>query len=481
MIPKTISKIFVLVFLFSVVLPAVSAAEWDIESPDVTGFEKIKNEFIQGGNDEHSTKSIWYRDKENSSNTVSVNVMYSKGNSKSEITPFSEGSAPIVVNGVEIFGKEEVSTHTKLVFWQSNKVVNDITVLITYFYERPDSIIIKMLEILPKQEPIVEVPELSSAEKENLLYTSPVFENYPDYATVIIRSYYSSAPCDASKSDAEIEGLINQFLSQRRQKVDSSAIKEMLSECKLTHSITLPSEPLPYDISSCFLQLEHALHEQKISYYAIDIEQECLIRAYSEEKFVQNGGKKSDFDALVEEREPLVIELLQSRNNRQSCAESEEDAFGKCPVTVNTVQKVNLEDEVFSEDSVNRKISRTVEDGVLQKNMEISKEMGDLIIQVSGIKVKSDSFITLKDKGVFVAEKKISFFPDELPALTDVLYDADQTRLKVKDGKPVYETNGVQKANLFFVIPVDVPTSILISAESGERTIVRPWWAFLAQ
>lgn len=117
------------------------------------------------------------------------------------------------------------------------------------------------------------------------------------------------------------------------------------------------------------------------------------------------------------------------------------------------------------------------------KEIKIKTNLSEIEIEDGIFKVKSIEELTIKNKQMEIAGKKIEILPTEIASFFKIKpEEVIDFNLSVENNKPVYNIKTLEKRKLFGFIPISVSRSAKIDATALEKNILEnnmPWWSFL--
>jgi hypothetical protein len=276
---------------------------------------------------------------------------------------------------------------------------------------------------------------------------------------------------------------IESILTSRNYPNFSSVVDIFENECRSRKIFTIPAVELPYDISSCFIDLSEQLIELNIPHSERNIVQECLIRAHSLQLFTSGGGTVDEFNSLLSERNPLVLGLLRERNkSRQICMEDEDNNPINCQIVGGDIQtEYTFLDAVYSTENVTAPIQQTVVDTTGVKAVEIVPVEEAVAVSVNGDTVVIDEPFEISDGQLVIDGVGVEIYPDEISDNLPNGAIVGKMSIQSVNQEIVYTISSTRNGKLLFVLPVDIPIVYHINAVTGNSQVENPWWGILAQ
>jgi len=116
------------------------------------------------------------------------------------------------------------------------------------------------------------------------------------------------------------------------------------------------------------------------------------------------------------------------------------------------------------------------------KEISISPKEGTVKITSGEAEIFLPFTVTIEAEKLNVAGKEINVLPDEASARAKELaaeLEIESVTLEIGEESPGYLITGVEEGRFLFIFPVPVSVKVKVSADTGEATIEKPWWAFL--
>ncbi len=414
-----------------------------------------------------------------SGNRVTLKVgMHSDSSNMGHVFSFEKGTTKESSIGEYSTVFIGADAYTNVVLWQSVPFFFKITYKFDHDYPS-DFIDAYLAEFPPKYYDKGSL--LTEPEQETLLFTSDFFENPPEYLDMIFNSKNNrDIPC-YSNSPVASANFIENILKGSNYPNASVVAAQLLEQCKTQKIVEIPPIALQYDISECRIEFGKILSAENVPFYENDLLQECLIQAYSQEKYLSAGGKSEGYLEKLEARKPLVVELIKKRNQPKQVCEEDED---NNPVNCYTYNDdIESPPEFVDGKYVPGNLSETVEQRVVDttgvKEVQIFPRDGAIGIAVNDNAATTSESIEVKDGQIYVGSVGVEVYPDEISPLFGEQAILQKVELKSVDSRPVYLIEGARKGRLLFVIPIDIPVHASVNAVTGEKTENVPWWAFL--
>ena len=285
---------------------------------------------------------------------------------------------------------------------------------------------------------------------------------------VLVFDYYGGG-CASRESSAQIFTCGNEVLFSGLV-VTPTPCYELRAE--LTTIITIPSQPIPT------IMVNITAHERT---GAICIE--CLGEVPFRGKVVHlNPGR---YEVSIRyQGNTIAQEVVDIPNSTQAktieLAQGESlevNPAGERPVKINGVA-VNL--IVPFELKVNRH-----SDGWDWLKIQVIEANDETVIGVNSSCAWTRDRIKIKDSQLYLETPdraiRVWILPDEITYAV-VKQEVHSIELKITDHRAVYAVDGVARAKLLWLIPLDMKITTTIDARSGEvLTQEKPWWGILCQ
>ncbi len=449
---------------------------------------------------EGKTESFYLQTESNVKDSYWVNVIYSSsppgvigGAVLSKVMELNEnGLDKLIFDGVELH-----RVNPSQLFWVSDGdmvyVIGPLPVeefdesileylLSTYPHSNVDAEVEALKkELEAESNAPVFVDELALIENANLLYTSDDFENPENFLNLIFNSRGSQIACYSNSPSNSSDFILN-ILNQKKYPNAQAVAAELVEQCKSKKVVSVPPVPLPYDITDCRIDFGKKLSAEGIPFYEHDLLQECLIRAYSLEKFIDKGGEKEDFYVLISEREPIVVDQIAYRNKpKEICEEDAEGNQTECyPYNDSIESPVEFVNGEYIPGNLTERVDQRIVDTTGVKEVEIIPEENSLRITVNGESATTNDAVKIMDGQMFVDNKGVEVYPDEAVTSVEQTDTIQKVSVKSSTDNPYYSIEASRPGNLLFLIPIEIPVNITIDAVTAEKRENSPWWAFLA-
>lgn len=438
---------------------------------ELDGYSISKISLIQ---ENGNYNQVTYIDAEGNSYYVNMYEAADSTNMDTLFQLFNKGGVETdIFNQSNIFAGEEA--YGKFIVWQSAPFI----VRVRYPSSVPQELVGAYLDIFPpKTYGFGDL--LSQQEKENLLYTSELFENPEDYLNLIFNSRSNrDIPCFSNSPANSPSFIYNRLVATNYPDAEKVALK-LSEQCRTKKVVEIPPVALPYDVSDCRIEFGKKLSAAGISFYEKDLLQECLIRVFSKQNFIQNGGASDLFNQLVEEREATVLGLIKARNTpKKICEEDSEGNQVNCYMYNDNIESPP---EFVDGEYIPGKLTNSVEQRIVDttgiKDVEITPVERSIRVTVNGESAIANEPIEIRDGQLYIQNKGIEVYPDEaVSAIGNI--PVKKITVQSSATNPVYMIEGSRSANLLFFVPVEFSVDVTVDAVTGEKRENIPWWAFL--
>lgn len=328
---------------------------------------------------------------------------------------------------------------------------------------------------------------LNENERVSLLYSSDDFSNPENYELLIARSHEIMVACfsvDAGKrlvAEDEIEKFVVEVLTQNQLVRNEEELQRLVEECKSQGAFSIPLTPLPFNISACRERFESELQNANVSYVEADIVQECLIEAHSQKQWLENGNSVSQFELMVQERIPLVMDLIAQRHvpiNECIYSESGEE---KCSLRN---ENLPVQAPVLNAGFVIEKFHfvsnlsevTPIPIGAMETQVIVEEEYVGVLVQ--GKEVWAEIPLEVRNGKTFLGHLELNVLPEIFPSVEEGLVIRDAQIIE-DEGNAVYEVKGFRRGKFLSLFPIEIFQTIRVDLQSNDVRIQNPWWDFL--